>query len=49
MPTTEAQRALWNAIMPKRIARLRILADHVAVLHPTKGWRFVAKRRLGLA
>lgn len=41
--------AAWNAIAPKRIAGIRYLADAIEVLHPTKGWRRISHRRLGIA
>ncbi|WP_187275507.1 hypothetical protein [Methylobacterium sp. WL6] len=41
--------AAWNAIVPKRIAGIRYLADAIMVLHPTKGWRRISHKRLGIA
>jgi len=41
--------AAWNAIAPKRIAAIRYLADAIMVLHPTKGWRRITHKRLGIA
>lgn len=38
----------WNAIAPKRIAGIRYEADAVMVLHPTKGWRRISHKRLGI-
>ena len=40
--------AAWNAIAPKRIAAIRYLAEAIEVLHPTKGWRRISHRRLGI-
>ena len=41
--------AAWNAIAPKRIAAIRYGADAIHVLHPTKGWRRISHKRLGIA
>lgn len=41
--------AAWNAIAPKRIAAIRYLAGAIMVLHPTKGWRRITHKRLGIA
>ncbi|MBN4095631.1 hypothetical protein [Methylobacterium sp. OT2] len=41
--------AAWNAIAPKRIAAIRYGADAIHVLHPTKGWRRISQKRLGIA
>lgn len=41
--------ALWNLIAPKRIAAIRYLPDAIEVLHPTKGWRRISHKRLGIA
>ena len=41
--------ALWNLVAPKRIAAIRYLPDAVEVLHPTKGWRRISHKRLGIA
>ena len=40
----------WNALIPKRAVRVEVdfSPTHVRYLHPTKGWRCVAKKRLGL-
>lgn len=40
--------ARWNALIPKYAKCITIGDTHVHYLHPTKGWRFVSKRRLGL-
>lgn len=40
--------AAWNALTPKRIAGIRYEDDAIHVLHPTKGWRRIAHKRLGL-
>ena len=40
--------AAWNAIAPKRVAAVRYEADAIMVLHPTKGWRRITHKRLGL-
>lgn len=49
---TEAQIArrteLWNAIMPKKIVALEDHPTYFRALTPTKGWKYVSKRRLGL-
>jgi hypothetical protein len=44
-----AQTHRWNRIVAKRA--VQVDTDHpryVKVLHPTKGWRFIGKERLGL-
>lgn len=41
--------AQWNMCIPKRAVRVDRVAGGVRYLHPTKGWRFVSDRRLGLA
>lgn len=41
--------ALWNSVIPRRATHLEVGETHVRYLHPTKGWRLVHKRRLGLA
>lgn len=41
--------AAWNAIAPTRIAAIRYEADAIMVLHPTKGWRRISHKRLGIA
>ena len=41
--------AAWDAIVPKRIAGIRYEADAIHVLHPTKGWRRISHKRLGIA
>ena len=45
---TAASIALWNAIVPKRIAAVKYERDAVLVLHPTKGWRRISHKRLAL-
>lgn len=53
MNLTEAYRArvdaAWNAIVPKRIAAIQYGEDAIHVLHPTKGWRRITHKRLGIA
>lgn len=53
MNLTEAYRAridaAWNAIAPKRIAAIHYGDDAIHVLHPTKGWRRITHKRLGIA
>ena len=53
MNLTDAYRArvdaAWNAIAPKRIAQIRYEHDAIHVLHPTKGWRRISHKRLGIA
>jgi len=39
--------ALWNHVVGKRLV-VREEGNHVILLHPTKGYRKVAKKRLGL-
>ncbi len=41
--------ALWNAHIPKCAVKVEHMPDHVRYLHPTKGWRRVSNKRLGLA
>lgn len=41
--------AAWNAIAPKRIAATIYEEDAIRVLHPTKGWRRISHKRLGIA
>jgi hypothetical protein len=41
--------AAWNAIAPKRIAATREVPGATMVLHPTKGWRRISHKRLGIA
>lgn len=40
---------LWNSLIPRRSVTVEHGPTHVRYLHPTKGWRRVANRRLGLA
>jgi hypothetical protein len=41
---------LWNALVPAHAKALDAWAEtHVRYCHPTKGWRRVSKKRLGLA
>ena len=41
---------LWNALIPKRARNVEVLpSGDVRYLHPTKGFRFVSAKRLGLA
>lgn len=48
--TLSRQTALWNQHIPKRALGVRETKDGKAFeyLHPTKGWKAVSKRRLGL-
>lgn len=46
--TAASRVALWNAVIPSRAVRFVDAGTHVRVLHATKGWRKVHKRRLGL-
>lgn len=39
----------WNAIAPQRIAATREVPGATMVLHPTKGWRRIRHKRLGIA
>jgi len=41
--------AQWNALIPKCAKRIVHRPDGVLYLHPTKGWRRVSYKRLGLA
>lgn len=41
--------ARWNALIPKRACRVDLGPEGVRYLHPTKGWRLVSNKRLGLA
>ncbi|WP_448955705.1 hypothetical protein [Labrys neptuniae] len=45
----EAQRRGWNSIVGPRCQYIREEGTHVVFLHPTKGYRRITKRRLGLA
>ena len=45
---TDYLTALWNATIPKCALRIEIGRTHVSYLHPTKGFRRIHKRRLGL-
>lgn len=38
--------AKWNAIIPKSALRTEEDGSSIKYLHPTKGWRWVHKRRL---
>ena len=42
--------AAWNAIAPKRIVEhaTQDLPDVILVLHPTKGFRRISHKRLGI-
>ena len=42
-------KAAWDAIAPKRIAAMRDVPGAIEVLHPTKGWRRITHKRLGIA
>jgi hypothetical protein len=39
---------LWNALIPKCALRPGIGETHVTYLHPTKGFRRVSNKRLGI-
>lgn len=36
---------VWNALIPKRALNVEANGEGVKYLHPTKGWRFVSKKR----
>ena len=38
--------AKWNAIIPKHATCVQEDGSSIKYLHPTKGWRWVHKRRL---
>lgn len=40
---------LWNALVPRRAVRVETTLTGIRYLHPTKGWRHVSAKRLGLA
>jgi len=40
---------MWQRTVARRAIKVVEGDDHYRVLHPTKGWRFIHKRRLGLA
>lgn len=40
---------LWQRLIPKSAVQVEMKDTFVRYLHPTKGWRYVSKRRLGLA
>lgn len=39
----------WNSIVSSKMRFLKIEENHVLFLHATKGFRRVAKKRLGVA
>lgn len=39
----------WNAVIPKCALNVQEDGDSIKFLHPTKGWRWVSKRRVGMA
>jgi hypothetical protein len=39
---------LWNGTIPKCARFVEIGETHTTFLHPTKGWRRVSNKRLGL-
>lgn len=39
----------WNSVIPKRAMHIQEDGDSIKFLHPTKGWRWVHKRRVGLS
>lgn len=38
----------WHRIIPPCAKNITFADTHVRYLHPTKGYRYVSKRRLGL-
>ena len=42
----ELATAQWNAIIPKCAMHVQEDGSSIKYLHPTKGWRWVAKKRL---
>ena len=42
------RQALWNATVAERAIGAEIGATHTTYLHPTKGYRRVSNKRLGL-
>lgn len=48
--TMARKTALWNQLIPPRALGVRDTPNGRAIeyLHPTKGWKRVSKRRLGL-
>lgn len=44
----QLQLAKWNALIPKCARQVHEDGAAVKYLHPTKGWRWVHKRRLGM-
>ena len=38
----------WSALIPARAVAVEIGATSTRYLHPTKGWRTVSHRRLGV-
>jgi hypothetical protein len=46
--TVAQQEMLWNALIHKKAIAVTFDWDCVRYIHPTKGWRRVANRRLAL-
>lgn len=44
----EALTERFNRIVPPRAVRIKWEADCIRYLHPTKGWKRVSFRRLGI-
>lgn len=36
---------VWNALIPKRALNVEVNGEGVSYLHPTKGYRFISKKR----
>ncbi len=43
-----AKQRVWNGIVGKRLKFVREEEEHMLFLHPTKGFRRIRKKRLGL-
>lgn len=44
----EAQRQAWNRWVPKCAVDVEMTPTHVRYLHPTRGWKRVSRRKVGL-
>lgn len=38
----------WNRVVPAKYRFVREEGDHMVFLHPTKGFRFISKKRLAV-
>lgn len=39
---------VWNALIPQRAVKVELKPHGVRYLHPTKGWKWVGKKRFAV-